>query len=667
MKKAKFLLPGAVTALSALCLAVIVWLAVAGRRDAAEFAEAAGAFEQGDYRSALPRLAAVVGKDPSNAAAYRMLGAIFESERNYSSALFCYRQAKGLDPQDPALKTKYAEMLSAVGDARTLLNSFKQDFDRKKLSGDDLFYYLEALIADGKSEAAEAVLKTGQPDEAARIAYLRGFLALKRNDPAAALHSFAKIPDGALPVPARLRLLGMTGAVQFAAGNEAEAEKAFRLLAAEVPETGDYLLAQFYRRTGREREYRVQLEETVQANPLLTAARIELAEQYAGEKNTAGLKQLLRQPNNRAEAEAFSYIEAMRALLEGRFADAEKSLSAAAAFAGRPLYQAIRMQCRIARQDVGMLPESVNALLRLTPTPEARSQVVSELFPLLLELARRDAGTEAAECAELILSVSDQPSPARTTALEVRLQTAAAAGDPAGMLRSAAALLKENPDHPAANLAMGDAQLAMRKPDAALDCFNRLPADSPTAQFGKARAFAMQQKPDEADRMYAAAWRQAPGNLVLFESYAAFLIDRKRGGEIAALAVELPATPGARHLAAFQQARAAEAGNSPDEARKHYLDALAALEKLPPSPAVDYRRAYLSALAGRDTEAEALYGRLLEDNPQSLPVLLNLSEVKAALGKKQEALSLARSAARLAPDSEAARQCLKRRGQENRP
>ena len=177
----------------------------------------------------------------------------------------------------------------------------------------------------------------------------------------------------------------------------------------------------------------------------------------------------------------------------------------------------------------------------------------------------------------------------------------------------------------------------------------------------------MQQKPDEADRMYAAAWRQAPGNPVLFESYAAFLIDRKRGGEIAALAVELPATPGARHLAAFQQARAAEAGNSPDEARKHYLDALAALEKLPPSPAVDYRRAYLSALAGRDTEAEALYGRLLEDNPQSLPVLLNLSEVKAALGKKQEALSLARSAARLAPDSEAARQCLKRRGQENRP
>ena len=112
-------------------------------------------------------------------------------------------------------------------------------------------------------------------------------------------------------------------------------------------------------------------------------------------------------------------------------------------------------------------------------------------------------------------------------ALEVRLQTAAAAGDPAGMLRSAAALLKENPDHPAANLAMGDAQLAMRKPDAALDCFNRLPADSPTAQFGKARAFAMQQKPDEADRMYAAAWRQAPGNPVLFESYAAFLIDRK--------------------------------------------------------------------------------------------------------------------------------------------
>ena len=115
---------------------------------------------------------------------------------------------------------------------------------------------------------------------------------------------------------------------------------------------------------------------------------------------------------------------------------------------------------------------------------------------------------------------------------------------------------------------------------------------------------------------------------------------------------------------AFLQHRRAAVGRV---APVEHVDALAALEKLPPSPAVDYRRAYLSALAGRDTEAEALYGRLLEDNPQSLPVLLNLSEVKAALGKKQEALSLARSAARLAPDSEAARQCLKRRGQENRP
>ena len=133
MKKAKFLLPGAVTALSALCLAVIVWLAVAGRRDAAEFAEAAGAFEQGDYRSALPRLAAVVEKDPSNAAAYRMLGAIFESERNYSSALFCYRQAKGLDPPEPFLPSKFTLKVPFFT-TKTFISQFngsiepKQDF-----------------------------------------------------------------------------------------------------------------------------------------------------------------------------------------------------------------------------------------------------------------------------------------------------------------------------------------------------------------------------------------------------------------------------------------------------------------------------------------------------------------------------------------------------------
>ena len=248
--------------------------------------------------------------------------------------LRCYRQVKGLAPQNPDLKTKYAEMLSAVGDSRTLLNSFKQEFDRKKLSGNNLFYYLEAMIADNKLDAVESAMKTWKPANV-RLAYLQGFLALKRDNPAGALESFKQIPDGALPLPAHHRLLAMTGAIQLAAGDSANAEKTFRRLAAEVSETGDYLLARFYRQTGRDREYRAQLEKTVQSNPAHLAARVELAEQYAGEKNTEGLEKLIRQPANRAEAEAYSYISAMRALFAERFADAEKSLAVAASFSGR--------------------------------------------------------------------------------------------------------------------------------------------------------------------------------------------------------------------------------------------------------------------------------------------------------------------------------------------
>lgn len=660
MKKMKYLLPAAILMVSVLCIAVIAWFVIAGRRDAAKLAAATDAFGKGDYKTALPLLSQIATKNPADAEVCHMMAVIFESERNYAAALNSYRQAKRLDPKNPEFKTKYVEMLSAVGDYQTLLYNCQHEFDRKELSRDNLFYYLEALIADNKTNAAESAMKSWDPADA-RLAYLQGFLALKRNNPARALELFSLIPDDALPLPVRHRLLPLIGALRLTAGDNVKAETAFRQLADEAPEIGDYLLAQFYRQTGRDLEYRAQLAKTVQANPAHLAARVELAERYAGEKNTEGLKKLIRKPANRAEVEVFSYIGAMSALFEERFSDAEKSLTIASSCSDRPFFHVLRIQCRIALRDIDKLPESVNALLRLMPAEEARTRIVSELYPLLADAVHRNAFEEADQCAELILSVSDHPSPARTTALEVRLQTAISSGNDTGITGNASELLRANPQHPVANLAMGNAMLARQRPEAALASFKRLPPDNPAALFGQARAFVMLNQSEEADAKFAAAWKLSPDNLPLFENYAAFLLGRKRGAEIAALATALPATPEGEYLAAFLQAKYAESEKKPDDAQKYYLAALVALEKFPESPAVDYQRAFLFALTGQDVKAEVLYDKLLEANPVSLQILLNLSEVKAALGKKQEAMSLARSAERIAPNSEAVKQCLSRR------
>lgn len=661
MKKIKVLLFVAIIAVSVACIAVVVYFAVAGRAEAEKLATATDAFRKGDYSAAYPRLLEIVRKDPSNAEAFRMLGAIDESKHNYPAALQHYQQARGLSPLDPELKTKYLEMLSAIGDFPTLLNTFRSEFEQNRLSPAETFCYLEAMIAAGKNEkeTIDALEKWKGPAD--RRAYLKGLLEFKKNRPAEALKTLREIPKTALPFPAYCRLLAIRGAAFQAGGETAAAEETFRQLAKASPENGTFLLAQFYKRIGQDKQYREQLIKLVKEYPQQLAAVIELAELYAADKNLDALTALKRNPRNRTEVEIFSYIDAMRAFLEQRYSEAVKSLAVASMFSGRPLYQAIRLMSLIATKKVDQIPECANALLKISPSPESRRQILTDLGPLLLELIREKKVQEAFRISELVLSISNETSPIHTVAQEVLLQEAIAAGNITKATGYAAALLKDNPELVSANLAMSSILLAEGKPKEALAGFRRISAGNATAALGEARACLALKQPEEAEKAFRLALKLSPSSLEAFESYALFLIDRKRGGEIDAYLPGLPDTPEARFLVASVRAKRAEAEGKADEVKRYNLEALAELEKMPAGPAVNYQRAYLYALTGQDAKAEPIYEKLLIENPRQLMVLLNLSEVKAALGKKQEAMNLAERAIRLDPDSPLAKQCLRRR------
>ena len=661
MKKIKIVLFAAIIVVSAACIAVVLYFTIAGRAEAAKLATATEAFRKGDYAAAAPMLREIVRKDPSNAEAFRMLGAISESKHDYPAALGDYQQARGLSPLDPALKTKYLEMLAAVGDFQTLLNTFRNEFEQNKLSASENFCYVEAMIAAGKSESAaeSAIGKWKGP--AAQQSYLKGLLEFKRNRPAEALKEMRKVPKDALPFPAYCRLLAVSGAALQAGGDIAAAQETFRQLAKLSPGSGNFLLAQFYKRTGQDKLYREQLIKTIQETPQQIGALVELAELYAADRNLEALAALKRAPQNRTEVEIFSYLDAMCAFLGRRYADAEKSLAVATMFSGRPLYQAIRMMCLIATKNIEKLPECVNALLKTSPSPEARRQVLGDLQPLLIEQIREKKAKEAFRLSELVLAISNEKSAVRTLAQEVLLQQASATGNAAKAIEYATELLTENPNLPGANLAMGDLLLAERKPAEALAYYQRVSADSAAAALGEARADLGLKRPEDADKAFRKALKIAPANLDAFEGYALFLIGRKRGGEIEAFVAGLPATPEARYIVAYMRAKRADAEGKPEAAKKYDLEALAELEQLPSNPVTEYQRAFLFALTGQDAKAEPIYEKLLAEDPRQLMVLLNLSEVKAALGKKQEAMNLAERAIRLDPNSEMAKQCLRRR------
>lgn len=662
MKKTRLILSAAIALLSIGCIAVLLYFVIAERRSAAKLNEATELFRKGSYEKAVPLLAEIIRKDPSNESACRMMAEIAESEYNFAAALQYYRMARNLNPLDPAMRVKYIETLSAAGEFRTLLNEFKSGFERNELSGPELFCYLEALIATGKTEEAKLRLAKPEGIDPVRVQYLTGMAALRENRSREALELLSKADSEKLPFSLRARLLSATGNAAAAVGDKVAAEAAYTELAKLAPMSGPYLLAEFYRQQGDGNRRLEWLKKAVAQNPRHLAARIDLAEYYTAEKDSGELKKLVRNPSSRTEAEAFSYIGAMTAFLEKRYADTAKLLAVASPYSERPLYQAMKLQCLIDAEEIDKLPACTNALLAAKPTPEARALLVSELYPLLTRLYRDGSFEKANEAAKLVLTLSNgHSSPARTLALEIDLQNTLRGGDPAQAGIRLNALLAEAPDNPFANLTAGNLLLGSNQPERALVHFKRLPESNAAAQFGIARAEMALGETVKAGKAFAKAWSLAPGALAIFESYAEFLNSLKRGDEIEKLAAALPATPEARFLIATARANRAIAANRQGEARDLRLAALKELDDLPATPMNDYRRANLYALTDQDIKAEPVYDKLLESFPRWLPVLVNQSEVKAALGHQKEALELAQRAIRVAPDSEAAKLCLKRR------
>lgn len=138
--------------LGAIC--AVGYFALAQRKETAKLADAGKYFRMHDYARAKPLLAGVVGKDPANESAYRMLAEIFESEFDFRSAAYCYKHASSLAPLDSELRSRYVAVLSLLEQYPAVISVLKTDFEQNRLSNIDLAYYTEALIAVSEQIAA---------------------------------------------------------------------------------------------------------------------------------------------------------------------------------------------------------------------------------------------------------------------------------------------------------------------------------------------------------------------------------------------------------------------------------------------------------------------------------------------------------------------------------
>jgi Tfp pilus assembly protein PilF len=662
MKKYQKILLSAVILITLYCISMFVSFAFSGRNDARNLEEAHRGFDAGQFDRARPVLLKILNDDPANETACRLLAEIFESDRNFPVAAMLYQRAVSLSPFDAPLRSRLAVMLSATGRFDDLLSLLEPDFTQKTLGLEDLLCYLEALAMTGNRKGFEENLPELGADSSPRRQLLEGIRLLDQKDYASALDRLDRASTDPVSVSIRYKALSLGAIAAAMLKNEALAEARLTAAAELVPISGTYPLATFYLNRNDTLNASVWLTKCLEADPGQVAARLDLIDIYASAKEIDLLRGMLRfAPRSRDGQECLNYLKAAVALGEKNYAQVPLLLDAAPHLINRPGYHVLCLDARVALSDVNRIPEHVAALTRLSTAEQVRPQLAQKLYPLLVDLVRQEKFAEADTIAAVLRPLM---SPAQFTAavptFQMLLLSAMKRNDYRTAMEYSAALLQDDPGMPLANLALGEALIAMKRPDQALVYLNAAP-DSLSVLYDRAQAYTQLKDVQRAGEVYRAAWKQFPGEVLLFSAYADFLFVQQQFDELDALIAGMPDSPGANYAVRMIQAKIADrAGDAPGAARL-YSEALDVLKTLPASDENLYRQAYLYALTGQEARAVPIYRALLQKEPNSMIILLNLSEVEATLGHHPEALSLAETAVRLYPAAQEVQDCLRRR------
>ncbi len=445
--------------------------------------------------------------------------------------------------------------------------------------------------------------------------------------------------------------------------NEPLSEAKLKAAAELVPVLGAFPLATFYLNRNNPAEALVWLKECLKADPGHVRAKLDMIDICASDKDVEQLREMLASdtPRNRDGQECSNYLKAAIALYEKRYKDVLPLLDAAPHILHRLGYQSMRLEARIALQDVYRIPENVTALTRLSNSAQIRQHVADRLYLLLVDLVKQEKNGEADTIATVLLPMMDNARfSAAVPTFKMLLLSAMKRNDYQKAMDYSACLLRYDPQMPLANLTMGEALIATRRPDKALAYLKAAP-DSLSVFYDRARAYTILKDDHNAELAYRTAWEKFPGDVILFSAYADFLFARQRFNEINSLVTGMPDSPDAKYAISTIKAKIAGKAGDKKESVRLYSEALELLKTFPASDETLYRQAYLYALTGQDSKAGSIYRQLLKKVPNSMIVLLNLSEVEAVLGNHQEAMVQAETAARLYPDAQETKDCISRR------
>ena len=325
------------------CIALIGYFALSYKNMADYMNEANLAINAEDYNRAAAILEGIISREVSNESAHRKLAAIYEQKGQPGTAVYYWRNVAKLNPLDREVVLKIAENLLACRRYDDVVELLKPYFDSQKITVQEKICLCKAYLYNGQRKLAEPIVAemlAAEPDNLSAMLLKANMLASDGQHKAAAA-IFNSINSESAGIKSAV-LIGL-GNCARAAGHIDKAEEYYlQALKVERNSVGPkFVLASFYRDTGKNDKTSVLYWEILNRIPGSLEAIIPLAEIYAAKSDIPVLNRLIKEilVENKTAVASRNYIRAMIAFIHSDFSETSKLLKRSTAYWRRPAYQ----------------------------------------------------------------------------------------------------------------------------------------------------------------------------------------------------------------------------------------------------------------------------------------------------------------------------------------
>jgi tetratricopeptide (TPR) repeat protein len=488
------------------CIALIGYFALSYKNMADYMGEAAFAINAEDYNRAAAILEGIISREVSNESAHRKLAAIYEQKGQPGAAVYYWRNVAKLNPQDRDVALKIAENLLACRRYDDVAELLKPYLDSQKISVQEKICLSKAYLYNGQRKLAEPIIAemlTAEPDNPSVLLLKANMLASDgRHKAAAAIFNSINSESAGIKSAA---LIGL-GNCARASGRMDKAEE-YYLQALKVernPVGPKFVLAGFYRDTGKTDKTTVLYWEILNRIPGSLEAIIPLAEIYAAKSDVPVLNRLVKEilVENKTAVASRNYIRAMIAFIHNDFSETSKLLKRSTAYWRRPAYQWMLFKTSLQMKDYPSVSDAADQLLKVKDSERARKVIADAMG----EAASQAMLEEDYSYAEKLMNEIEPIDPSNKINARLLMLSKYRHGEYLEALRQAGAMLEFNPDSLEALEIQGRSLLQLNKPEKAVESFLKL----------------IKIRPDSPVGLYLAAqaYRQA-GNLVMAKEYVA--------------------------------------------------------------------------------------------------------------------------------------------------